>query len=100
MKSRAEIVRQLEHFKGDCPAGDSVNAMWIAALEWVLGNEQQREAHARLVAALKDMRADNEPPWPEPTTPTVEILRSQLLIERIQARRASFGLALALDRIE
>lgn len=55
MRTKQEIENQLAHFKnGECQKhGSSENEIWITALEWVLGNEQHREAYAKWFEGLE-----------------------------------------------
>jgi len=45
MRSKADIERTLKHMKTDCPTDAATNAVWIAALEWVLGDDAHRAAY-------------------------------------------------------
>jgi hypothetical protein len=54
MRAKSEIERTLEHLKaGDCAADPAVNAIWITALEWVLGDEDHRKAYDEWLKAIK-----------------------------------------------
>lgn len=53
MRSKAEIERTLAHMKsGNCVAGATVNAVWIEALEFVLGNEAHRLKYDEFLQAI------------------------------------------------
>ena len=62
MLAKSEIERQLEHFKTACTTDAAETAIWIKALEWVLGDDAHRAAYATWLAAF-DM-ADFPPATP------------------------------------
>jgi hypothetical protein len=56
MLMKRDIERQLAHFRGDCDKRETEeNAHWIAALEWVLGNEQQRIVYDAWLAEMRSL---------------------------------------------
>lgn len=53
MRSKAEIEAQLTHFRNDCAKRDTVeNQHWIAALEWVLGDEKHRTVYEQWLLSI------------------------------------------------
>jgi hypothetical protein len=63
MRSKAEIERQLAHFKtGECPKHGTVeNEYWIAALEWVLGDEDHRHAYTQWLQSIEAFTTPDNP---------------------------------------
>jgi hypothetical protein len=65
MRSKREIVAQLEHLRTTCSnAGTPENETWVKALEWVLGDEAYQLAYAEYIANVRqlagDLDSDNE----------------------------------------
>ncbi len=52
MRSKREIEKTLQHLRSECRAGSEENAIWIKALEWVLGDEEHRAAFDKAVSTL------------------------------------------------
>jgi len=63
MLSKSTIERQLEHFRsGECGQHTSEeNKYWIAALEWVLGDELHRKTWDDLIVSLEKLGEDYAP---------------------------------------
>lgn len=57
MRSKRQIERQLEHFKTDCPTPGAERETWIAALEWVLGDETHRHKYDAWIDMLQESTA-------------------------------------------
>ena len=77
MRSKAEIEKTLAHMKADCTADPAVNAIWIAALEWVLGDEAHRQAYA-------DWLREIHPPKNGITTPYEITVKLLMALERLR----------------
>jgi hypothetical protein len=79
MRSKADIERTLKHMKTDCPTDAATNAVWIAALEWVLGDDAHR-------AAYDDWLRQIEPP-PQPGLTIHEIMLRHSLFMALERLR-------------
>ena len=53
MRSKHEIENQIEHFKSACPTAPEETAIWIRALEWVLGDAEHQALYANWLAAIE-----------------------------------------------
>lgn len=54
MRAKREIEHTLEHLKSPaCTADAAINAVWIEALEWVLGDAAHREAYAEWLRQIE-----------------------------------------------
>lgn len=70
MLSKQRIEQQLEHFKNGCKKCDAgENEIWVKALEWVLGDEDHREAYAAFIRSLVEIAQER----PEPITTSERI---------------------------
>jgi hypothetical protein len=63
MMTKRRIEQQLAHFKDSCastfdPVQASEIAGWIAALEWVLGDEKHRSVYGERTDRLKELSLD------------------------------------------
>ena len=70
MRSKSEIERTISHLKTDCTAEASVNKAWIAALEWVLGDDEHRNAYQEWLELIEPPR----PPWKDYSAREFELL--------------------------
>ena len=53
MRSKTDIERTLAHMKnGNCTASAATNAVWIEALEFVLGDDEHRLKYDELLRAI------------------------------------------------
>jgi hypothetical protein len=74
MRMKSEIENQLAHFKAGCTADPAVNATWIQALEWVLGDAAHQQAYAEWIRTIEPLPARTDAP-----TPSELILKHSLL---------------------
>jgi len=81
MLAKCEIERQLEHFKTACTTDAAETAIWIKALEFVLGNDAHRLAYAEWLRSIEP-----EPVELSKRTPREIVLRHSLLsaLERLR----------------
>lgn len=64
MRSKSEIEFQLEHFRSSCTTDAPERQIWIAALEWVLGDDEHRTAYSNFIASLETFATPNEESLP------------------------------------
>jgi hypothetical protein len=81
MLAKSEIERQLKHFKTDRTTDAAETAVWIKALEWVLGDDAHRRAYDAWI--METMPA---PTRPAEWTPRELLLRHSLImaLERLR----------------
>jgi hypothetical protein len=54
MRTKSEIERVLEHFSGNtCSTPAAEKAVWIAALNWVLGDNDHKRMYQNLLRHLE-----------------------------------------------
>jgi len=70
MLAKCEIERQLEHFKTACTTDAAETAIWIKALEFVLGNDAHRLAYAEWLRSIE----------PEPITIPIDYTPRELVL--------------------
>jgi len=78
MRSKAEIERTLRHMKAGCPTDAATNAVWIAALEWVLGDDAHRAAYALWLAEIDITVQDSV------MSPRLLIVKLLMALERLR----------------
>lgn len=76
MRSKSEIEKTLAHMKADCTADPAVNAVWIAALEWVLGDEAHQQAYNHWLNTISHA---TEPPFHTTDEKFLSIIARELL---------------------
>lgn len=53
MRSKAEIERVLNHMRTDCAGEPAHNAVYMEALEWVLGDDAHKQAYDEFIRHLE-----------------------------------------------
>lgn len=82
MRSKTDIERTIAHMKnGNCTASAATNAVWIEALEFVLGDDAHRLKYDEFIASIEP-----EPVELSELTPRELALRYSLLmaLERLR----------------
>jgi hypothetical protein len=82
MLSKQRIEQQLDHFRNACAGAGSVeNEIWVKALEWVLGDEEHREAYAAFIRSLVEIA--QERPDPQTVSERITLVALRQALDRL-----------------